>query len=68
MNLFDARRKVSDWKLEYKEQRPHSSLGYKTPAEFARAALTLSYGKDAGSAHVENAPGVFNFPTAPAAG
>lgn len=43
-NLFDARRKVSDWKVEYNEQRPHSSLGYKTPAEFARAALTQSCG------------------------
>ena len=67
-NLFDARRKITDWRVEYNEQRPHSSLGYKTPAEFARAALTPSYGKDVGSAHFENAGGVFNFPTAPAAG
>ena len=44
-NLFDARRKVSDWKVEYNEQRPHSSLGYKTPAEFARAALTRAMEK-----------------------
>jgi putative transposase len=35
-NLFDARRKVSKWKVEYNQQRPHSSLGYRTPAEFAR--------------------------------
>ena len=35
-NLFDARRKISDWRTEYNEQRPHSSLGYKTPKEFAR--------------------------------
>jgi putative transposase len=67
-NLFDARRKVTDWKVEYNEQRPHSSLGYRTPAEFARVALTQSYGKDVGSAHFENADGVFNFPTAPATG
>ena len=67
-NLFDARRKVTDWKVEYNEQRPHSSLGYRTPAEFARVALTPSYGKDLGSAHFENTAGVFNFPTAPAAG
>jgi putative transposase len=67
-NLFDARRKVTDWKVEYNEQRPHSSLGYRTPAEFARVALTPSYGKDVGSAHFENTDGVFNFPTAPAAG
>ena len=35
-NLFDARRKISAWKKEYNEERPHSSLGYKTPNQFAR--------------------------------
>jgi len=66
-NLFDARRKIANWKTEYNEQRPHSSLGYRTPAEFARAAKTHSYGKDVGFAHLENAAGVSHFPTAPAA-
>ena len=47
-NLFDARRKISTWKAEYNEQRPHSSLGYKTPTEFARVAITPSYGIDIG--------------------
>ena len=37
-NLFDARRKISEWRREYNEQRPHSSLGYRTPAEFARGS------------------------------
>ena len=54
-NLFDARRKVANWKLEYNEQRPHSSLGYRTPAEFARVVITQSYAKDVSSAHLENA-------------
>jgi len=36
-NLFDARRKIAVWQKEYNEQRPHSSLGYKTPKEFAEA-------------------------------
>ena len=67
-NLFDARRKVSKWKVEYNQQRPHSSLGYRTPAEFARVAITQSYGKDVGSAHLENASGVSHFATAPATG
>jgi putative transposase len=62
-NLFDARRKISIWRREYNEQRPHSSLNYQTPAEFARRA---SCGKDVGSAHLENACGVSNFPTASA--
>ena len=35
-NLFDARRRIAAWKREYNEQRPHSSLRYQTPAEFAR--------------------------------
>ena len=35
-NLFDARRKISAWKTEYSSRRPHSSLGYLTPDEFAR--------------------------------
>lgn len=34
-NLFDARRKIAAWRQEYNEERPHSSLGYRTPAEFA---------------------------------
>lgn len=34
-NLFDARRKIAAWQKEYNEERPHSSLGYKTPNEFA---------------------------------
>lgn len=34
-NLWDARRKIAAWRTEYNEQRPHSSLGYRTPMEFA---------------------------------
>ena len=35
-NLFDARRKISAWQQDYNFQRPHSSLSYRTPEEFAR--------------------------------
>jgi putative transposase len=35
-NLFDARRKIEAWRQDYNSQRPHSSLGYRTPDEFAR--------------------------------
>jgi putative transposase len=47
-NLFDARRKITAWREEYNEQRPHSSLGYRTPSEFA-ASLRAEEGcgKDA---------------------
>ena len=63
-NLFDARTKIAIWRCDYNEQRPHSSLKYMTPAEFAAEA---SYGKDVGFVHFENADGVSNFPTATAA-
>ena len=35
LNLFDARAKASRYLRDYNEVRPHSSLGYLTPAEFA---------------------------------
>ena len=38
-NLFDARRKIGAWRAEYNQQRPHSSLGYLTPNEFAARAI-----------------------------
>jgi hypothetical protein len=47
-NLFDSRWKIAAWKKEYNEERPHSSLGYRTPAEFAREMdARQGYGKDA---------------------
>jgi len=33
--LADARTKISNWHQEYNSERPHSSLGYRTPNEFA---------------------------------
>lgn len=36
-NLADAREKIADWRREYNGERPHSSLGYRTPNEFAAA-------------------------------
>ena len=40
-NLFEARVKIAEWKEEYNEQRPHSSLGYLAPREFARRIVAL---------------------------
>jgi putative transposase len=53
-NLFEARRKIVAWRAEYNQERPHSSLGYRTPAEFASEAAT-GCGKDGGCATLENA-------------
>jgi putative transposase len=58
-NLFDARVKITDWRKEYNEVRPHSSLDYRTPAEFARSCQSTSYGE------AENAYGVPRLAIAP---
>ena len=34
-SLEEARAIIEEWRVDYNEQRPHSSLGYRTPAEFA---------------------------------
>ena len=65
-NLFDARRKIAAWRIDYNEVRPHSSLGYRTPQEFAEQASNMCSGKDGDKAALENASSVSHFPTAPA--
>ena len=40
--LADARDKIERWRIEYNEERPHSSLGYRTPEEFAKALSELT--------------------------
>ena len=34
-SLAEARRIIEEWRIDYNEMRPHSSLGYQTPDEFA---------------------------------
>ena len=36
-SLGEARRIIETWRIDYNEVRPHSSLGYQTPDEFAAA-------------------------------
>ncbi len=33
-NLHDAQQKIETWRLDYNAARPHSALGYLTPAEY----------------------------------
>jgi putative transposase len=40
-SLSDGRRKIEDWRQDYNQQRPHSSLNYLPPAEFARQQLDM---------------------------
>jgi putative transposase len=43
-NLFEARRQIAAWREHYNQRRPHSSLAYQTPVEFAALAPTASAG------------------------
>ena len=36
-NIGEAREIIEDWRLDYNTERPHSSLKYRTPEEFAAA-------------------------------
>jgi putative transposase len=38
-SVREARVLAERWRLEYNHQRPHSSLGYKTPAQFAAECI-----------------------------
>ena len=55
VDLAHARQEIEGWRCDYNQVRPHSALGYLTPAEFARSWQIANGGKDAGSARLENA-------------
>src|SRR5664279_4084162 len=40
-SLADAREKITQWKQDYNELRPHSSLQYRTPMEFAQQSASF---------------------------
>jgi putative transposase len=37
LSLADARTKIEAWRRDYNESRPHTSLGWMTPVEYAAA-------------------------------
>lgn len=41
-SLRDARQKIEQWRRDYNEQRPHSALGYLSPAEFVQKAREMA--------------------------
>jgi putative transposase len=45
-NLWDARGKIAAWQKEYNEERPHSSLGYQTPAEYDLTGVFCTSGSE----------------------
>jgi putative transposase len=40
--LADAKQKIERWRMEYNGERPHSSLAYRTPEEFANTCSELT--------------------------
>jgi putative transposase len=42
--LADAKAKIERWRMEYNGERPHSSLAYRTPDEYAEACSKLTNG------------------------
>jgi hypothetical protein len=49
-------RKIAAWRKEYNQKRPYSSLGYRTPKEFATAADSTQFGGNAGPLLQTNIP------------
>ena len=41
-NLLEAKDILEEWRNEYNNERPHSSLGNKTPAEYSRTLTSIS--------------------------
>lgn len=44
LNIADAKQKIEGWRMEYNGERPHSSLAYRTPNEFAEVCSELTSG------------------------
>jgi putative transposase len=42
LSLADARDKIERWRIDYNELRPHSSLTYLTPVDFARKQADIA--------------------------
>ncbi|ONF97289.1 IS2 transposase TnpB [Sphingomonas jeddahensis] len=42
LSLEDARAKIEGWRRDYNESRPHTSLGWLTPVEYAAAAAKIA--------------------------
>jgi putative transposase len=42
LSLADAKAKIEAWRRQYNESRPHTSLGWLTPQEFAMAAVQMA--------------------------
>lgn len=41
-NIVDAKKKIEGWRMEYNGERPHRSVDYRTPEEFAKTCSELT--------------------------
>jgi len=41
LSMFDARQRIKEWRMDYNENRPHSSLGNLTPNDFPAQINTI---------------------------
>ena len=46
-SLLEAQIILGQWRTEYNDERPHSSLRYQTPSEYARRTATVTDAKEA---------------------
>jgi putative transposase len=60
-SVWDARAKIAPWRWEYNQERPHSALGYRTPAEFAALSEAPAQARPSGFA-CASAPDSACFP------
>lgn len=42
VSLDHARKTIEEWRIDYNQDRPHSSLGYLTPEEFTRKEVSVA--------------------------
>lgn len=56
VDLADAREKIEAWRRDYNQVRPHSALGYQTPAEFAARGVEIGGGLITASGVAQQAP------------
>lgn len=42
ISIMDAKQKIENWRVEYNSERPHSSLAYRTPNEYAKVCSELT--------------------------
>jgi putative transposase len=55
-DLADARFKIAQWKQDYNQRRPHSSLQYRTPMEFAAQSAVSFYRAGVGQGNSNAVP------------